>query len=98
MSIINQSLISTNANTNPDKKPPIIDKNYFTHKENIENHIKGVYPMFYEQFELNKFLNAGSEGFVYEGRYKQGSNNQKYAFKFCIKGDEKKRSKKRFKK
>ena len=40
MSIVYQSLISTNANTNPEKKPPIIDKNYFTHKENFKFCIK----------------------------------------------------------
>ena len=88
------SLKSTNPSTNPEKKVLIVDKDYFTHKENIENHIKGVYPIFYEQFELNSFLNCGSEGYVYEGRYKQGANNQKYAFKFCIKRDDKKDSKK----
>ena len=100
MSDLYQSLKSTNPNTNPEKKQPIIvDKDYFTHKENIENHIKGVYPMFHEQFELNHFLNNGSEGYVYEGKYKQGSNNQKYAFKFCFKRDErdsKKDSKNKF--
>ena len=96
MSVVSQSVKSTNANTNPEQKPPIIDKNYYTHKENIENHIKGVYPLFYEQFELNHYLNSGSEGYVYEGRYKQGTNNQKYAFKFCIKRDEKKDSKNKF--
>ena len=85
---------STNANTNRDKKVPVRDKDYYTHKENMENHIKGVYPIFYEQFELNNFVNSGSEGYVYEGRYKKGSNNQKYAFKFCIKRDDKNDSKK----
>ena len=87
---------SINPNTNQQKKVQIVDKDYYTHKENIENHIRGVYPIFNEQFELNKFLNSGSEGYVYEGRYKQGSNNQKYAFKFCIKRDEKKDSKNKF--
>ena len=90
-SVSNQS---TSANTNIKKKVPVIDKDYYTYKENIENHIKVVYPKFYEQFELNNFVNSGSEGYVYEGRYKKGSNNQKYAFKFCIKRDDKNDSKK----
>lgn len=92
---MSQSLKSTNPNTIQEKKP-VIDKNYYTIKENIEKHIQGVYPIFNEQFELNNFLNSGSEGYVYEGRYKQSSNNQKYAFKFCFQRDDRKDSKNRF--
>lgn len=74
------------------------DKNYYTDIQNLYEHIKGVYPTFKEQFELTNFINSGSEGVVYEGKYKKGNDNQKYAFKFCIKKkrEENKNSKNKF--
>ena len=91
------SKISTTANTI--KKPVNFDeKDYFNYKENMENYINKVYPTFFEQFELTRYVNSGSVGYVYEGKYKYGINNQKYAFKICIKKkkDEKKEEKNKF--
>ena len=79
---------STNLGQNEANKPILTnkdDKNYYSDIDNLYTHIKGVYPAFSEQFELTHFINSGSEGVVYEGRYKKGCDNQKYAFKFCIK-------------
>ena len=79
---------STNMSQNEQNKSTQIskdDKNYYHDLENLSNHIKEVYPAFTEQFELTHFINSGSEGVVYEGKYKKGYDNQKYAFKFCIK-------------
>ena len=60
-------------------------KNYFSKKENMQNYLNVYCPSFNQQFELLNFLKNGSVGHVYEGKYKCGNNNQKYAIKFCIK-------------
>ena len=96
-----QSIISTTASTKNVQKEPKIsqitkdNKEYFCEKENLINHIKGVYPVFFQQFELIDYINNGSQGYVYKGKYKKDSDNRKYAFKFCIK---KKREEQREKK
>ena len=74
------------------------DKNYYNDIGNLYKFINGVYPHFSEQFELTHFINSGSEGVVFEGKYKKGYDNQKYAFKFCIKKkkEENKDSKNKF--
>lgn len=90
---LSQSIISTKASTKivqcEQKKlqttPNIDNKEYFCKKENLINHIKGVYPAFFQQFELQDYINSGSQGYVYKGRYKKDSDNRKYAFKFCLK-------------
>ena len=88
----NSNLVSTLANTKyvkPEQKLLLSkikdEKDYFCSKENLINHIRGVYPVFFEQFEISDFINNGSEGYVYKGKYKKGLDNKKYAFKFCIK-------------
>ena len=82
-------IISTFPNTKyaqqEQKLPKIKDeKEYFCDIENLIKYIEGVYPSFFEQFEINDFINSGSQGFVYKGKYKKGLDNKKYAFKFCI--------------
>ena len=103
---ISNTLLSTKATTvnklpNKNSSPKNIDdKDYFCIKDNMVSYIEKIYPEFYEQFELNNFINSGSVGYVYEGSYKYSCNNQKNAFKICIdkKRDEKKDEKKKRKK
>ena len=101
----NPNLVNTRSSTKCAKQeqklllPKIKDeKDYFCTKENLINHIKGVFPAFFEQFEINDFINNGSEGYVYKGRYKKRLDNKNYAFKFCIKKkrEEKKDTKNQF--
>ena len=79
-----------------------IDEKDFCNKDYMDSYITKIYPEFFEQFELSNFINSGSVGYVYEGRYKYSCNNQKYAFKICIdkkrdeKKDEKKKEKNKF--
>ena len=62
-----------------------IYKNNFSSKKNMEDYLNKYCPLFNQQFELLKYIKNGSVGYVYEGKYKCGNNNQKYAIKFCIK-------------
>ena len=66
---------------------------FFSSKKKMEDYLNKYCPSFNQQFELLKYIKNGSVGYVYEGKYKCGNNNQKYAIKFCIK--KKKRRKRR---
>ena len=102
----NSNLVNTLSITKCAKQEPKLllskikdEKDYFCSKENLINHIKGVFPAFFEQFEINDFINNGSEGYVYKGRYKKRLDKKNYAFKFCFKKkreEEKKDTKNQF--
>lgn len=94
---ISNSNINTIESTN--KIVNIDDKDYFCYKDNMDQQLKIKYPLFFEQFELTNFINKGSVGYVYEGKLKNGyNNNQKYAFKMCFskENNEKKEPKNKF--
>lgn len=68
-------------------KPKIIqrqNKDFYCQMDNMLKFINENYPLFNEQFELSNFVKSGSVGYVYEGRNKKSSCNQKFGFKFCI--------------
>ena len=69
-------------------------KEYYKSKSNLDNYIKNQITNFSENFELLEYINSGSSGVVYEGRYRK--NPEKHVcLKFLLnKLEEEKREKK----
>ena len=69
-------------------------KEYYKSKENLDNFIKNQITNFSENFELLKYINSGSSGVVYEGRYRKNPERH-VCLKFLLnKLEEEKREKK----
>ena len=70
-------------------------KEYYKNKSNLDNYIRNyVFSNFTENFELLKYINSGSSGVVYEGRYRKKPEKH-VCLKFLLnKLEEEKRAKK----
>ena len=77
--------INTPKITQKNINSTVSNEDDFCNINKLNNFLKENYKIFYKEFELSKFLSSGSTGYVYEGKYKNAKNIQKYAFKFVMK-------------
>ena len=83
----NDSLIKEREST------VVSDKDYYSNINNMRCFIKENEPKFFEIFELDEFLNCGSAGHVFKGKFKL--NKRPVALKFIINRFKEKRKEKR---
>ena len=85
---------NNNLHYQPSRNNYKLIKEYYKSKTNLDNYIKNQITNFSENFELLEYINSGSSGVVYEGRYRK--NPEKHVcLKFLLnKLEEEKREKK----
>ena len=76
-----KAIIYTNNTNNIPNKREILN-NYYSNINNMSSFLKTYKPTFFEDFELNEFINSGSVGYVYRGNIKR--NKKPIAIKFII--------------
>ena len=85
---------SSNGSLNKERASTLVsDKDYYSNINNMRSYIIENQPKFFEFFELDEFLNCGSTGHVFKGKYKL--NKIPVALKFIINRLKAKRKEKR---